>query len=315
MKGKYEHILCVITGTHQTDAIANALTIAQHHQAKFSLLLTLEALPPSAQVVVAAFNTLESELPVLSQAKQWLADTKAKIVGDYPCETRITMGHPEQSVIDYVEANHVDLVIKLREESLLDRILVSEDTYLLRHCPCPIWLQPSKGIDVIKTIVAAVDLNYHLENQELDAHKQLNLDVITNALGIAAVEGAQLHIVYAYEPVPDFILRDGFIETTENHIEEADLALKREAQAHMEALLDELKHAVDEKTYAYLAPKAYVIKAHPERGIIEFTAAKNADCLVLGSKGRTGAKGFFIGNKVEDIVHRIDCSMVSVHKH
>jgi nucleotide-binding universal stress UspA family protein len=46
--------------------------------------------------------------------------------------------------------------------------------------------------------------------------------------------------------------------------------------------------------------------------IIELAAAKSIDLIVMGTIGRTGIPGLFIGNTAETVLRQVHCSVLTV---
>jgi len=46
--------------------------------------------------------------------------------------------------------------------------------------------------------------------------------------------------------------------------------------------------------------------------ITDLAAKKRVDLIVMGTVCRTGIAGFFIGNTAENVLQRVDCSMLTV---
>jgi len=61
-----------------------------------------------------------------------------------------------------------------------------------------------------------------------------------------------------------------------------------------------------------LSPQKHVIKGLPRREIPALARTLEADLLVMGTVGRTGVPGLFIGNTAETILEQIECSVLAV---
>ena len=132
MKGHYKNILCVLSDSHrQDDTVAQALHIAKAHQASLTIMLSLEALPPNASMVMESFSYVDSQQTMEKQAELWLKEQAESWSENYKVSTAVTVGHPLIDVVRYVVKNNIDLVIKRAEESFLDKLSIFVNLYLL----------------------------------------------------------------------------------------------------------------------------------------------------------------------------------------
>src|SRR6476646_2357806 len=108
------------------------------------------------------------------------------------------------------------------------------------------------------------------------------------AVELAKMCDAQLHIVSAYEPVPKGRLR-----------EEA-----RQAPDDTQWMINE-REDVD----ATLSEAADKVRA---AGVEADTFAREADLIVVGNKGMTGAKRFLLGSVPNRVSHHAPCSVLII---
>ncbi len=217
MKGHFSNILCVLTDTHKQDeVIQQAIHIAKSHQANLTVVLALESLPPNANIVMESFSYIDSEQSMTSLAEEWLEKKRQKWSSKYPFETALRIGDPLLDVVRMADEQKIDLLVKLSDDDLLNRIFGSVDVRLLRKCPCAVWILHRGQDRKYKKVVAAVDLNYHYPPHEVPIRKALNMDILRTASQIALLEFAELHIVHAFDAVPDHIVRSGFISVDDD---------------------------------------------------------------------------------------------------
>jgi len=62
----------------------------------------------------------------------------------------------------------------------------------------------------------------------------------------------------------------------------------------------------------YLKPKVELLKGKPETEIPKFTDEINASLVVMGTVGRTGIPGLFMGNTTEEILNQLNCSVLAI---
>lgn len=313
MKGHYKNILCVLSNAHrQDDTVAQALHIAKAHQASLTIMLSLEALPPNASMVMESFSYIDSQQSMETQARHWLKEQAENWGEQYDVSTAVTVGQPLIDVVHYVIRNDIDLVIKRAEESFLDKLFGSLDMRLFRKCPCPVWIINHKPRSQYKNVVAALDLNYHYPTHEVSIRRDLNRDILQHAAQIALLEFAQLHIVHVFDAVPENIARDGFI-TVDNDRMETDLAkIHSEREEELERLLTELSNELDENVWEYLNPQKHIVHGYPRREIAATTTSLDTDIIVMGTVARLGVPGYIMGSTAEETIHQLKCAVVGV---
>jgi len=62
----------------------------------------------------------------------------------------------------------------------------------------------------------------------------------------------------------------------------------------------------DIKTEIFIDVKSII------ESIIEYATRKNIDLIVIGTRGRTGLKRFFMGSVANGIVHHAHCSVLVI---
>jgi nucleotide-binding universal stress UspA family protein len=201
-------------------------------------------------------------------------------------------------VIRRVLRDRHDLVVMTADgEGLEDRLLGSTARRLMRKCPCPVWaIKPDAGAPYPR-IVAAVDPDPSDETE-----LALSRRVLTLAASLARIEASELHVVHAWSLYGETLLR------RHEKSSEVDAVASRARAIHEEQLhellagfaLDDLEHQV------------HLLKGDPGPTIAEATTALAADLVVMGTVGRTGLAGFFIGNTAEVVLDRVDCSVLAV---
>ncbi len=313
MKGHYKNILCVLSDSHrQDDTVAQALHIAKAHQASLTIMLSLEALPPNASMVMESFTYIDSQQSMETQAKHWLKEQAESWSNQYPVATEVTVGQPLIDIVSYAVNHDIDLVIKRAEESFLDKLFGSLDMRLFRKCPCPVWIINHKPRSQYKNVVAALDLNYHYPQHEVSVRRELNRDILRHASQIALLEFAQLHIVHVFDAVPENIARDGFI-SVDNDQMETDLAkIHAERETELDKLLEELGSELDDNVLEYLNPQKHIVHGYPRREIAATTTSLDTDVIVMGTVARLGVPGFIMGGTAEETIHQLKCAVVGV---
>lgn len=180
--------------------------------------------------------------------------------------------------------------------------------HLLRKCPCPIWLIKPNPLPANPRIVAAVDFSDSEADEALDLN--LNEHILDCASTLTAVDGGQLDIVHVWDAPGEVFLRSVRLSLP---VETVDGYVKEERRQHKK-FLDNLIETQSSKLPPPVASdlKTHVLKGHPRAEIPKKTKSLRADTLVMGTLGRTGIAGLFMGNTAESILNRPSCSVFAI---
>ena len=129
------------------------------------------------------------------------------------------------------------------------------------------------------------------------------LEAVRQAVELAALSGATMDVVSAYEPVP-----------------------KRRSDAEQLGAPDDIKHEFGPREDVNFALDAAVAIAHekgvevtphaedgdPADAILRVAEKREADLIVVGNKGMTGARRFLLGSVPNKVSHHAPCSVIIV---
>jgi nucleotide-binding universal stress UspA family protein len=216
-----------------------------------------------------------------------------------PVFTTVATGTLFLEVIRAVQRNAHDLVMKVAHATgLVPALFGSDDMHLLRKCPCPVWIDRPAGVRHYQRLLAAVD-PFDDESGDL---QRLILDLATS---LAERERALLDIVHTWELPGESMLANG---------------RGRIARSELDRLLDDTemrhRHALDQLLTPYglnsEADNVHLLKGRPARMISAFTREQGIDLVVMGTLGRTGIPGLFIGNTAEDVLRETQTPVLAV---
>jgi nucleotide-binding universal stress UspA family protein len=126
---------------------------------------------------------------------------------------------------------------------------------------------------------------------------------VSQATELAGAVGASLEIVSAYEPVPSQRLREERLEVPEDlhwavgPREDVDATLHSAAASARDA-------GIDVNVYPRLGD--------PADAILDVAEEREADLIVVGNKGMTGAKRFLLGSVPNKVSHHAPCSVLII---
>jgi nucleotide-binding universal stress UspA family protein len=129
-------------------------------------------------------------------------------------------------------------------------------------------------------------------------------EAVRQATELAKSADARLDIVSAYEPIPSQRLKEeareapGDVQYEFSPAEDVNLTLES-------ASADAKKAGVgDVQTHA--------LEGDPADAILDVAEETNADLIVVGNKGMTGARRFLLGSVPNKVSHHAPCSVVII---
>jgi nucleotide-binding universal stress UspA family protein len=128
-------------------------------------------------------------------------------------------------------------------------------------------------------------------------------EAVRQATDLAKSVGASLDVVSAYEPVPESRLREERQQVPE------DLAHTVSPREDVDATLTE---AAKEIKSNGVEVRTFARQGDPADAIIDVAEEENADLIIVGNKGMTGAKRFLLGSVPNKISHHAPCSVLIV---
>jgi len=128
-------------------------------------------------------------------------------------------------------------------------------------------------------------------------------EAVRQATELAKTVDATVHLVSAYEPVSESRLRD------ERRQVPADAQWMVNAREDVDAALKEAGAALEEQG---LKVEYYAREGDPAGAILDVAEEQNADLIVVGNKGMTGAKRFLLGSVPNKVSHHAPCSVMII---
>jgi nucleotide-binding universal stress UspA family protein len=128
-------------------------------------------------------------------------------------------------------------------------------------------------------------------------------EAVRQATELARQLGAKVHVVSAYEPVPEARLREerdqvpADMQWMVNPREDVDDTLNNAAQGIQDAGVEVETHARE---------------GDPADAILDVAEEQEADLIVVGNKGMTGAKRFLLGSVPNKVSHHAPCSVMII---
>ena len=126
---------------------------------------------------------------------------------------------------------------------------------------------------------------------------------VSQAIDLAKAVGAKVQLVSAYEPVSDSRLKQEQKQAPEdlqwmiNPREDVDSTLEEASEKAKDAGVDVQIHAR---------------QGDPADAILDVAEETNADLIIVGNKGMTGAKRFLLGSVPNKVSHHAPCSVLII---
>ena len=125
---------------------------------------------------------------------------------------------------------------------------------------------------------------------------------LSHAVQLAAALGARLHIVSAYEPVPERRLRVERVHVPSD----VQVNLREEALV----LLGSARHEAE--TAGVVRVETFARVGDAADAILDVAEEQGTDLIVVGHKGMTGATRFLLGSVPTKVSHHAPCSVLIV---
>jgi nucleotide-binding universal stress UspA family protein len=128
-------------------------------------------------------------------------------------------------------------------------------------------------------------------------------EAVRQATQLAQQLEAKVHLVSAYEPVPEGRLREERQQVPDdmqwmvNPREDVDQTLSAAAQGLKDVGVEVETHARE---------------GDPADAILDVAEEQGADLIVVGNKGMTGAKRFLLGSVPNKVSHHAPCSVMII---
>ena len=126
---------------------------------------------------------------------------------------------------------------------------------------------------------------------------------VDEAVDLAKALGAKLWLVSAYEPVPKARLREEARQTP------ADLQWMVNPREEVDSTMSD---AADVVRGAGVEVETCAREGDPADAILDVAEERDADLIVVGNKGMTGARRFLLGSVPNKVSHHAPCSVLIV---
>ena len=300
MKRFQDILVAVDTRFDEHPALQCAIQLAKHNQAKLKIVDVLPELPWVAKL---ALPDTEGTQEALAEQKIHKLETIAQSVRDQQIDARTQLLYNKSSVaiIEEVTRSGHDLVLRATKGAHSGRtgFFGTTSMRLLRGCPCAVWLVRADAVPKFERVMVAIDPAPRDATREV-----MNASIVDLGKSIAEYEDGQLHIVHAWEFFGEQVLKSRY---KPDELEEAKRGIEAQVAKALDKFLSRynLTHQ-DDNVHLLRDPKGagHAISALAER--------EQIDLVIMGTMARSGLKGALIGNTAEQVLDRIQCSVLAL---
>jgi universal stress protein E len=300
---RFKNILLVYDSTeHGKPTLKRAITLATINRARLTVIDVIKEIPRDYQMLMTTL--LPEEIMELAVKEQYeRLEHYITPIREAGCKVnaKVLSGKVFLEIIREVLRNKHDLVIKTARGKRRggDILFGSTAMHLMRKCPCPVWVMKPGQSQRYARILAAVDVT----TSDTKVNK-LNTKIMDLATSLAHLEQSELHIVHAWDIPHEHLVREAH-SVSPGEIEKWENETRRLPQKHLDDFLK--KYDLDKVKF-----QVHLLKGNVSNLIPELVVNKRIDLIVMGTLCRTGIPGFLIGNTAERILHRVDCSVLTV---
>ena len=254
-----------------------------------------EVLEPAGEVEEETWTTpaeLRSARSIVDRTAYYLAKPGVST------ECLVVRGNPADMICRVAEERKVALVIAgSRGRSGLARFLLGSVSYrVTKHAPCPVLVvKPSAR--PVQRVLLGVDGSKD-SGQAVSYLKRFPLLADSKIIAV--------HVVHL--PSPTFSGARGYYETAKlsGELER----LRNAAEAEGRGILDDAAKALGKTSQV----ESMLTTGPPARRLVELAGELNADMVVVGSRGLTGADRFLMGSVSLQVCQHAPCSVLVVRE-
>jgi universal stress protein E len=268
------------------------LTVLGVNRLSPDLQLLAPALPPDELRHIATQDLRE-------RLEQFVEPIRQK---ELRLDIEVLIGTPFIEIIRHVLDHGHDLVMMNADGGrggLKGLFFGSTSLHLMRKCPCPVWVIKPGPHRRFERILAAV--NPHPCDED---HPGVSNKIMQLATSLARLEASELRVVHAWDHPAEDVLR-GPARLPAAEVDQ----IVRDTGATHESWLNGLlaRHPL-----SGIRHNVHLLRGEPAEVIIELAAKRSIDLIIMGTVGRTGIPGLFIGNTAETVLRQVECSVLTV---
>lgn len=298
---RFKNILAYVDlALDEHPALARGVRLARYNDASLTAMTAIDEHPAQAHAILRSIHLKDALETIEREYREQLE----QIVQPYreaglAVETVIAHGSTFIEVIRAALNRQHDLVIKaVSSEGIYHRTFFgSTDMHLLRKCPTPLWLIKPGEPEAFRQILVPLD-----PNMDEGIKHDLGMKLLKLATSLAEMDGAELMIVHAWQAFEEVKLKT-LMEP--QRFEEYHRAWGQESSNRTWRFISAFGREIKPKS-------SHLVQGDPGFAIPKFVKDHDIDLVVMGTLGRLGQHGMFIGDTAERILNRLECSVLAV---
>ncbi len=303
---RFKNILFVKSSVeYDQDTLKRAALLAQKNGAVLKVIKAIKHLPDDLTQALELVSVEEVEQQILKDEMENLEKWVKEVVDDsIEVDLEILVGEPFLEIIRSVMKNGHDMVVKTAEGTIgyKEKLLGSTDMHLVRKCPTPVWMIKPGPYREYKQVLAAV------APKRFDKPGDSLSDVIMQlSTSFSVREQSKLHVVHTWKMRGEAAIesRSTLALMYKTDVRNATDRVRIQHKQQLHELLE--RNPIDAVDHEVHLLKGNVVEEVPRLAL-----EKEVDVIIMGTVGRTGIPGFFIGNNAEDILNQVNCSVLTV---
>lgn len=204
-----------------------------------------------------------------------------------PVQAAARIGRPHIQIADYARSIGPSLVVAgaRGENTLLDLLLGSTASRLLRVATCPVLIVRNKHVKPYHEVIAAIDFSGD--------------SIKVPALARTVAPDAHIEALHVFDLVQEARMREiGLDDTKLQKYRDEVLAKVQKDLSSMAAELGDCQMTCHAST------------GYPPAEICKRAAATEADLIALGRQGKSGLQEFLLGTVSKDVASAAECDVL-----
>lgn len=209
--------------------------------------------------------------------------------------TRTADGHPAQRITEIAEGERHDLIVlgALGISGWMRALLGSTSMGVVKHAPCPVWVVKRPPKPGRTDVLVASDGSPHARH------------AIRTLCGLPLPDGAVVHLLHVVPSVNDQLRLTG--SALDPPVLEPLYEIGRHYRQHGERVL---KEDAETLSAAFGEVRPFIEEGEARRRILAAADEVEADLIVLGSKGLSGIREFFLGSVSHKVLKHARASVL-----
>jgi len=245
----------------------------------------LESMPAAARWKLVAGDIDEFEQELRRDSDEKLAKLIAPFAGEVKLDAVTLVGKAHAELVRAVLREHYDLVVAgtLGMSMVKKLLLGSTAQKLVQCCPAPVWIVPPGDARPVRNILVPVD------------YSEVSAKALRYAGRLAEKHQASLHVLHVLDD-KDLLELPQVAEQPGKQLSAYRKELKKSSAEHM-------RDFVTQQLPTAVTPEYLLAHGAPWQMIDSNAKRLNADLIVMGSVGRGGLAGIFLGNTADRVLN------------